>query len=151
VSTSLLSVWLHLLGVVAWIGGLLYQAHVLGPAARRDGAAPVVGQMRRARRVTWVAIALVVATGFYNVTLLGPFDRVMQSGAALLLALKFMLVLVAVAIAGQRDFAQVPRLTRAVAAGEDTHPALSAIAWMDRSVLVLAFVIIYLGLAVSRA
>ena len=150
-STSLLSVWLHLLGVVAWIGGLLYQAHVLGPAARRDGAAPVVGQMRRARRVTWVAIALVVATGFYNVTLLGPFDRVMQSGAALLLALKFMLVLVAVAIAGQRDFAQVPRLTRAVAAGEDTHPALSAIAWMDRSVLVLAFVIIYLGLAVSRA
>jgi len=151
VTTSLVSVWLHLLGVVAWIGGLMYQAHVLGPAARRDGAAPVVGQLRRARRVTWVAIALVVLTGFYNVTLLGPFDRVMQSGAALLLALKFMLVLVAVAIAGQRDFAQVPRLTRAVAAGEDSRPALSAIAWMDRSVLLLAVVIIYLGLAVSRA
>jgi len=151
VTTSLVFVWLHLLGVVAWIGGLMYQAHVLGPAARRDGAAPVVGLLRRARRVTWVAIALVVLTGFYNVTLLGPFDQVMQSGAALLLALKFMLVLVAVAIAGQRDFAQVPRLTRAVAAGEDPRPALSAIAWMDRSVLLLAVVIIYLGLAVSRA
>jgi len=151
VTTSLVSVWLHLLGVVAWIGGLLYQAHVLGPATRRDGAAPVVGLLRRARRVTWVAIALVVLTGFYNVTLLGPFDRVMQSGAALLLALKFMLVLIAVAIAGQRDFAQVPRLTRAVAAGEDPRPVLSAIAWMDRGVLVLAVVIIYLGLAVSRA
>ena len=150
-TTSLVSVWLHLLGVVAWIGGLMYQAHVLGPAARRDGAAPVVGLLRRARRVTWVAIALVVATGFYNVTLLGPFDRVMQSGAALLLALKFMLVLVAVAIAGQRDFAQLPRLTRAVTAGEDPRPVLSAIAWMDRSVLLLAVVIIYLGLAVSRA
>jgi len=151
VTTSLVSVWLHLLGVVAWIGGLMYQAHVLGPAARRDGAAPVVGLLRRARRVTWVAIALVVVTGLYNVTLLGPFDRVMQSGAALLLALKFMLVLVAVAIAGQRDFAQLPRLTRAVTAGEDPRPVLSAIAWMDRSVLLLAVVIIYLGLAVSRA
>jgi len=151
VTTSLVSVWLHLLGVVAWIGGLMYQAHVLGPAARRDDAASIVELLRRARRVTWVAIALVVLTGLYNVTLLGPLDRVLQSGAALLLALKFMLVLAAVAIAGQRDFAQVPRLARAVAAGDDPHAALSAIAWMDRIVLLLAVVIIYLGLAVSRA
>ena len=150
-TTSLVSVWLHLLGVVTWIGGLVYQAHVLGPAARRDGAAPLAEMLRRARRVTWVAIALVVLTGFYNVTLLGPLDRVLQSGAALLLALKFMLVLAAVAVAGQRDFAQVPRLARAVASGGDPRPALSAIAWMDRVVLLLAVVIIYLGLAVSRA
>jgi uncharacterized membrane protein len=151
VTTSLVSVWLHLLGVVTWIGGLTYQAHVLMPPARREGAAPLVGMLRRARRVTWVAIALVVLTGLYNVTRLGPLDRVLQSGAALLLALKFMLVLAAVAIAGQRDFAQLPRLARAVAAGDDPRPALSAIAWMDRVVLLLAIVIIYLGLAVSRA
>jgi uncharacterized membrane protein len=151
VTTSLVSVWLHLLGVVTWIGGLMYQAHVLAPAARRDGAVPLVGLLRRARRVTWVAIALVVLTGLYNVTLLGPLDRVLQTGAALLLALKFMLVLAAVAVAGQRDFAQVPRLARAVAVGDDPRPALSAIAWMDRLVLLLAVVIIYLGLAVSRA
>ena len=101
--------------------------------------------------MTWTAIALVVMTGLYNVTLLGPLDRVLQSGAALLLALKFMLVLAAVAVAGQRDFAQVPRLARAVAAGDDPRPALTAIAWMDRVVLLLAVVIVYLGLAVSRA
>ena len=150
-TTSLVSVWLHLLGVVTWIGGLMYQAHVLRPAVRREGAAPLVEMLRRARRVTWVAIALVVLTGFYNVTRLGPLDRVLQSGAALLLALKLMLVLAAVAVSGQRDFAQVPRLARAVSAGDDPRPALSAIAWMDRVVLLLAVVIIYLGLAVSRA
>jgi len=38
-----------------------------------------------------------------------------------------------------------------VASGGDPRPALSAIAWMDRVVLLLAVVIIYLGLAVSRA
>jgi uncharacterized membrane protein len=151
VTTSLVSVWLHLLGVVVWIGGLMYQAHVVMPAARRDRTTPLAEMLRRGRRVTWVAIALVVVTGFYNVTLLGPLDRVLQSGAALLLALKFMLVLAAVAVAGQRDFAQVPRLARAAAAGDDPSPALSAIAWMDRVVLLLAVVIVYLGLAVSRA
>ena len=150
-TTSLVSVWLHLLGVVVWIGGLMYQAHVLMPAARRDGATPLAQMLRRGRWVAWIAIALVVLTGFYNVTLLGPLDRVLHSGAALLLALKFMLVLAAVAVAGQRDFAQVPRLARAVAAGDDPRPALSSIAWMDRVVLLLAVVIVYLGLAVSRA
>jgi uncharacterized membrane protein len=151
VTTALVSVWLHLLGVVTWIGGLVYQTHLLVPAARRDGAMPVAQMLRRGRRVTWTAIALVVLTGLYNVTSLGPLDRVLQSGAALLLALKFMLVLAAVAVAGQRDFAQVPRLARAVAAGDDPRPALTAIAWMDRVVLLLAVVIVYLGLAVSRA
>ena len=150
-TTSLVSVWLHLLGVVVWIGGLMYQAHVVMPAARRHSGTPLAEMLRRGRRVTWVAVALVVLTGLYNVTLLGPLDRVLQSGAALLLALKFMLVLAAVAVAGQRDFAQVPRLARALAAGDDPRPALSAIAWMDRVVLLLAVVIVYLGLAVSRA
>jgi len=150
-TTSLVSVWLHLLGVVVWIGGLMYQAHVLIPAVRRNRDAALTDMLRRGRRVTWVAIALVVLTGLYNVTLLGPLDRVLQSGAALLLALKFMLVLAAVAVAGQRDFAQVPRLARTVAAGDDPNSALSAIAWMDRVVLLLAVVIVYLGLAVSRA
>ena len=150
-TTSLVSVWLHLLGVVVWIGGLMYQAHVVMPAARRNSGTPLAEMLRRGRRVTWVAVALVVLTGLYNVTLLGPLDRVLQSGAALLLALKFILVLAAVAVAGQRDFAQVPRLTRAVAAGDDPSPALAAIAWMDRVVLLLAVVIVYLGLAVSRA
>jgi hypothetical protein len=129
----------------------MYQAHVLLPAARRGGAAPVAEVLRRGRPVTWTAIALVVLTGFYNLTRLGPLERVLESGAALTLALKFGLVLAAIAVSGQRDFAQVPRLARAVAAGDDPRPALSAIAWMDRVVLLLAVVSVYLGLAIARA
>jgi uncharacterized membrane protein len=150
VRLALLVVWLHLLGVVVWVGGLMYQAHVLLPAARRGGVGMFAEVLRRGRPVTWTAIALVTLTGFYNVTRLGPLESVMASGAALALALKFMLVLAAIAVSGQRDFAQVPRLARALAAGDDPRPALSAIAWMDRVVLLLAVVIVYLGLAVSR-
>jgi putative copper export protein len=151
VSLPLVVVWLHLLGVVVWIGGLVYQTHVLLPAARRGGVAPFADAARRARPATWTAVAVVVLTGFYNVTRLGPVERVMESGAGLLLAGKFMLVLVAVAMAGQRDFAQVPRLQRALSEGASPGPSLAAIGWLDRIVLLLAAAILYLGLAVSRA
>lgn len=141
--------WLHVLGVVIWIGGLLGQAHVLRRLAARDPRLFADGA-RRARPATWAAIAIVVLTGFYNVTQLGPLERVMASGAGVILSAKFILVLAAITLAGQRDFAQVPRLAREVAAGESPRATLRAIAWLDRIVLVLAVIIIYLGLRISR-
>ncbi|MBI1846117.1 MAG: CopD family protein [Candidatus Rokubacteria bacterium] len=147
----LVILWLHVLGVVVWLGGLMYQAHVLAPSARRGDPRAFSESARRARPVAWAALVIVVLTGFYNVTQLGPLERVMQTGAGLTLIGKFILVLVAVALSGQRDFAVVPRLARALAGGEDARGPLAAIMWLDRLVLVLGVVIVYLGLAVSRA
>jgi uncharacterized membrane protein len=152
VTAALVVLWLHLLGAVVWMGGLVYQAHALTPAARRGGAGVAADAMRRGRPVTWTAITLVTLTGFYNVTRLGPLERIMETGAALALAAKFMLVLAAVAVSGQRDFAQVPRLSRALAAGDDdARAALATIAWLDRAALLLLLVVVYLGLAISRS
>lgn len=150
-SLALAVVFVHVLGVVMWIGGTMYQAHVLLPAARGGGVAAFADAAVRARPATWVAIALVVLTGFYNVTQLGPLERVMQSGAGLMLAAKFTLVILAVALAAQRDFAHVPLLRAALASGGDAAPSLRTIARLDRVILVLAGVVIWLGLAVSRA
>lgn len=147
----MLVLWIHVLGAVVWIGGVAYQARVLLPAARRGQVRVFADTARRARPSTWTAIALVVLTGFYNVTTLGPLERVIESGAGLMLAAKFGLVILAVALASQRDFAHVPRLARAVAAGEEPGAALAAIAWLDRIVLAIGVAVIYLGLAVSRA
>ncbi len=147
----MLAIFLHVLGVVVWMGGVMYQAHVLLPMARRGHVAAFALAARRARPVAWSALALVVLTGLYNVTRLGPLDRVMQSGVAMLLAAKLGLVLVLVALAGQRDFSQVARLNRFVADGGDPTPALRAIAWLDRIALLLGLVIIYMGLAISRS
>lgn len=149
-SVPLLILWLHVLAAVLWVGGLAFQAHAILPAARRGRAALFAESARRGRPAAWMAIALVVLTGFYNVTRLGSLERVMRSGAALALAAKFALVLVAVALASQRDFVQVPRLLRALAARDDPSPVLRAIATLDRLVLALALIVIYLGLFVSR-
>lgn len=148
---ALAAVFLHVIGIVVWIGGLIYQAHVLLPAARRGAAAPFVEAAVRARPVTWAAIAMIVLTGFYNVTQLGSLERVMQTGAGLALAGKFALVIVAVALAAQRDFAQVPLLRAALAGGADPADPLRAIIRLDRIVLALAIITIWLGLTVSRA
>jgi copper resistance protein D len=143
--------WVHVVGAAIWIGGLAYQAHVLLPAARRGATAAFADAARRARPITWTAVALVVLSGFYNVTQLGPLDRVMHSGAGLLLAAKFALVIVAVALSSQRDFGQLTILNAAVRDGSDPAPSLRAIAWLDRIVLLLGLVVIWLGLATSRA
>jgi len=151
VSLALFVVFLHVLGVVVWIGGLMYQTHVLLPAARRGGVGAFTEAAVRARPVTWTAVAMVVLTGLYNVTQLGALERVMESGAGLALAGKFTLVILAVALAAQRDFAHVPVLRAATAAGSHASESLAAIARLDRIVLTLALVIIWLGLTISRA
>ncbi|HEY2992890.1 MAG TPA: CopD family protein [Methylomirabilota bacterium] len=148
---TLVVVWLHVVSAVVWVGGLAYQSHVLLPLARRGEVATFAEAARRARPVTWTAIGLVVLTGFYNITQLGPLERVMQSGAGLMVVGKFILVIAMAAIMGQRDFAQLTLLRAALASGGDPQPALRSIARMDRVVLVIALVVIYLGLAVSRA
>ncbi|RPH84181.1 MAG: hypothetical protein EHM88_04970, partial [Candidatus Rokuibacteriota bacterium] len=71
--------YLHVVAAVVWMGGLAYQVHVLLPAARRGALASFADAARRARPVSWTAIAVVVLTGFYNVTQLGDLARVMET------------------------------------------------------------------------
>ena len=144
-------VYLHVVAATIWVGGLAYQTHVLLPPARRGAVAPFAASARRARPLTWAAIAVVVLTGFYNVTQLGSLERVMDSGAGLMLTAKLILVILAVALASQRDFAQVTLLNAAVASNDDPGPALRSITRLDRIVLLLTLIVIYLGLAVSRS
>jgi uncharacterized membrane protein len=148
---TLVSLWLHVVGIVVWLGGVVYQAHVLLPAARRGDAATFAEAARRQRPIAWMALSLVVLTGFYNVTRLGPLEHVMESGAGLILAGKFILVLIVVAIAAQRDFTHLVRLHLSLATATDSTPALTSIARLDRLVILLGVVIIYLGLAISRS
>jgi uncharacterized membrane protein len=147
----LVLLWVHVVSAVVWVGGLAYQSHVLLPLARTGEVATFAAAARRARPVTWTAIGLAVLTGFYNVTELGPMERVMESGAGLMVVGKFILVIAMAAIMGQRDFAQLALLHGALASGGDRQRPLRAIARMDRLVLLLALVVIYLGLAISRA
>jgi len=71
-SFRVLIVWLHLLGAVIWIGGVVCLALVVGPALTR--AASVREHLRlelnvegRFRVVMWPAVGVVLFTGLFNV------------------------------------------------------------------------------------
>lgn len=135
---------------MVWLGGLLFQSHVLLPALKSSGP-PEWGArlLRRARRVTWIGILLLLATGLYNLTRLG-LNVLTQTQVGTLLALKILLVIVALMLSAHRDFGLVSRLARELEAGRDGARQLRAIAWIDRAVILLGAVVLYLGLAISR-
>jgi putative copper export protein len=134
-------VWLHVLAAATWVGGLLFTSHLVVPALVR-GERAYLGLLGRARVVAWAAIGLLVVSGLDNlrhVRLDSPW-----------LMLKLLLVLVMLALAAHRDFALVPRATRDIAAGVAPGLALGGVRWLDRALVVLAVVVLFLGVGVSR-
>ena len=128
----------------------MFQSHVLLPALKREGQpALAAGMLRRSRPIAWVAILLLVLTGLHNIARLG-LPVLTQTRAGTLLALKIFLVVVALMLSAHRDFGLVARLAREVDAGGDGAHQLKTIAWLDRAVILIGVVAVFLGLAVSR-
>ena len=147
----LLPLWLHLLAAVVWLGGLLFESHVLFPLLARGGALEeVAAAVSRFRRVTWAAIALMVLTGLYNLARLPPIAQLVEGGVLKLLALKLFVVVVVLMLSAHRDFGLASRLLREVAAGRAADQVLRRILRVDRIVLLLGMILLYLGLALSR-
>jgi len=148
---SLLPLWLHVLSAAVWLGGLLFQSHILLPLLARGGPAESVAQaVRRSRRVAWTALALLVLTGLYNLTRLPSVAAMTESGVLKLLALKLFLVVVLLMLSAHRDFGVAARLIRALAGGGDATPALRTLVRLDRVAFLLGMGLVYLGLAVGR-
>src|SRR5262249_33156087 len=147
---TLVILWLHVVGVVVWLGALMYQTHVLLPLARRGDAAIFAEAARRQRPIAWTALSLVVLSGFYNVTRLGPLERVMETGAGLVPP-RFPLPPSPTPLPPRPDFPPPPRLRLAITTNTDPAPALRSIGLLDRISILIALVIIYLGLTVSRS
>ena len=146
-----LGLWLHLLAAAVWFGGLLFQSHVLFPQLKKGGGNQLAARaIRSFRPVGWTALILLVLTGLHNLTRLAPLDQLFRESVGQLLALKVILVLVVIPLAAHRDFRLGSRLARALEAGADPLPLLKRVAWLDRAVLLLGVVLVYLGVAISR-
>jgi putative copper resistance protein D len=116
--------WLHLLGVVVWIGGLLFQVLVVLPSFQHMPVSAEWLQLRvrlerYCRRILWPAVGVVLLTGLYNVmnvwyatALAGgrvptPFVR--------LLSLKLLLVVLMLVLQGIQRLVVQPRTVAVLA------------------------------------
>lgn len=64
--------WLHIAGVVVWVGGIFFMTAILLPALRKSAssaeefAKSLEGLMQRFRSINWEAMGLIVLTGIFN-------------------------------------------------------------------------------------
>jgi uncharacterized membrane protein len=134
-------VWLHVVAVAAWFGGVLTASHLVAPAAAR-GSRESLRLLARGRAMSWGALAVLVVTGLENLRRAGlgsPW-----------LAAKLVVVLALLALAAHRDFAALPGAVRAIEAGTDPGAALSRVRALDRVGLLLAVAAIFLAVGVAR-
>ncbi|GBD15622.1 hypothetical protein HRbin26_00513 [bacterium HR26] len=153
--------WVHLVAAIAWIGGQLFLVLVLLPVLRRVLPSAqrtlLVAQLgRRFAVLSWIALALLVVTGFLNGERRGvAWESLPAAGSTYGQVLFAKLCLVAVVIALTLLHGQVlgPRMTRlaAQAAGNDPQAEahrrrlarLSAIVSVTN--LLLNLIIVYLA------
>lgn len=137
----LVIVWLHVVAAVAWAGGVLYTSHLVLPAVSR-GARDSLALLVRGRVMAWVAFAILVVTGLENlrrVPVISPW-----------LAAKLVMVIALLALAAHRDLAMLPRALYAIEGGAGPAAALSGVRVLDRVLLVLALVVLFLAVGVAR-
>lgn len=153
-SLYLVSVYLHILAAILWLGGMLFLAAVALPALRRMDdprqRARLLSEVgRRFRVVGWACIGVLVLTGVLNAAgrwgwanLANP--SFWRSEAGTLLGMKLILVTLMLAMSAYHDFALGPRL----ATLGHSSPGDPSLPQLRRRTVALARVEAVLGLAV---
>ena len=160
----LISVWLHIMTAVLWVGGTIFFAIVLAPAMRRPEFAGVASALirwtaLRFRSIGWVCFAMFIITGIANLGLRGIGWEELQSAEfwqtsfGRILAAKLSLVAAILAISAFHDFFAGPRATAAWQADPKSAPTIRLrrqAVKLGRLNLILALVVIVLGVMLVR-
>lgn len=142
--------WIHLLAVFAWIGGMMFSLLVVKPAFSGKQSAAVNHQLlirieTRFRTVRWVSIITILLTGFFNLLYEGGSERIESEWGAILMV-KLLIVAIAMGMTGIHDFI----LNASPLDGKKTISS-GRYAWITHIVLLLnvvvVFVAVYLGLS----
>lgn len=132
----LLSVWLHIMAAVVWIGGTIFLVSALVPAIRQPefaSAAPALIRWTgvRFRRVGWICFVILIITGTLNLLSRGigwqelSSTEFWQSSFGALLAFKLSTVGAIILISALHDFSVGPRAIAAWHADSGSVQTLS--------------------------
>lgn len=110
---------LHILAVVTWIGSMIYSQLAVTPALRTAlGSSKfhaVTGlMMKRFLPLTWTSLAVVVATGLYNIVDKKDNLLPLSSGPGSILLLKLILVAILIVILFLQVFLYGPKMKKLV-------------------------------------
>lgn len=161
---DLLSVWLHILAAMIWLGGMIFLVLVLVPVTRRPEYRGLAGSLIhwtgvRFRWVGWICLALLVLSGLLNLAARGVTwadawsGQLWQTSFGRALGIKLILVAVILILSALHDFAIGPRATAAWQANPSSTETLRLrrqATWIGRINLLLALLVLVFAVILVR-
>jgi uncharacterized membrane protein len=159
----LVSVWLHILAAITWVGGMIFLVTVVVPWLRRGDRAQAATLLRetgtRFRTVGWICFAVIAVTGTYNLwargvrlgNLVDPAWLASPFGRAVVI--KLALFAVVIAMSAIHDFSVGPRASDALerAPGSaDAERLRRQASLMGRGNALLALALVAMGVILVR-
>ena len=161
--TYLLSIWLHILAAMFWIGGMMFLVFVVLPVVRKPGSGLNAMEVIRAtgsrfRATSWAALLLLVVTGLFNLYYRGALSSAAGSaywGSVLgqVMVWKLSIVTLVFILSAVHDFYIGPNARKAWE--KDPRSRQAAVgrilaSWMGRITMLLAMVIVALAIMFVR-
>ncbi len=154
----IMTVWLHILAAMVWVGGAAFIALVMVPSVRRPEFAHMAPAFMRAgalrfRTVGWISLGILIVTGCAILGFRGYGLRECWTGEVFrglfgrVLAAKLLLVLSILLISGFHDFYLGPKAARVILG----NPASPAAAEARKRASLLGRFVLMLGLLVVLA
>jgi copper resistance protein D len=156
------SMWIHLLAAITWIGGLLFITMVLVPTLRmpelRANALVLLRTTgRKFQRIAYATFVTLLVTGttnlYFKAGSWSGVDALISTTYGHLLVAKVALVLVVIALALYHDFVVGPAAARAMEAEPHSSAAMALrkrASWIGRINTLLSLVILTLALLLVR-
>ncbi len=160
----LLSVWLHILAAVVWLGGIFFLVLVLVPVMRKEPderrkALFLYAVGEQFRRISWTALGLIFVSGIFNLAYrgFGLSDvwngRLWQGPFGRAFAVKFTLFILVIILSALHDFVIGPKSTRLWEERPDDPRVLRLrrqAGWIGRITMVLALLIVLMAVMMVR-
>lgn len=147
----LISVWLHIICVSFWIGGMLFLPLILLPGIKNNAERSelMLATGLKFRFYGQIALGILLITGFLNIYLRGihvSFDFFIQSRYGNLVIVKCILLLSIIGIGMWHD-----RLAKKRLESEDAGKKFKMVArWSGRLLLLISLAMAYIGIVLSR-
>jgi copper resistance protein D len=157
-----LSVTLHVLAAMLWLGGMFFLAAVGAPVLRKIEPASLRAQLFQAlgeqfRTVGWIAIGVLLVTGVLNLHFRGVLNVEVWTNAdfwasryGIALAWKLATVVVMIAISAIHDFIHGPKAGRMTPGSPEALAMRSTAAWMARVNAVVGIVLVIAAVRLAR-
>lgn len=160
----LLSVIVHVLAAITWIGGIAFLMLVVVPWLRTSGGAVDAARFLREtgarfRNVGWTCFALLIPTGVFQLYVRGVRLSSFTDGAWLassagrVIVAKLVVFALVLGLSAVHDFVIGPRATTAIAASPTSVEAARLrrqASWLGRSNALCAFVLVALAVMIVR-